>query len=361
MVIVLSCAIVYALRGVLTPIFIAFLIAYILDPAVDWIEERGLLRGAAIAVLLLVFFVVAAVAVVVLLPMVLSDVSDFVRQLPALVAGLRERVEPVFVEYGLTIPTSIGDALSQLHLDVQDVLRQGAKSFLAVLRWLAGGTLSVAGAVFAAVIIPVLAFYLLYDFDDIVEELGRLVPPRFRESVFGTTKEVNTVLGHFFRGQLTVMAILAVMYSVGYSIAGVALAIPIGLTAGLISFIPYVGGAVALGLALLMTLLEWSGVTQIFVVVVVYAIIQGLEGFVITPKIMGDTVGLSPVAILIALMIGGELLGFAGVLMAIPVAAVVKIFVERGLKRYRGSDFFGEEEVEDEPPPPTPEPQPEGG
>ncbi len=338
---VLFCWLVFALRGVLAPIFFALLIAYMLDPAVDWIEERGFLRGAAIGVLLTTGFVVTAVAVVVLVPMILHDVSDFVHRLPSMVANLRADWEPRLAEYDIAIPASVADAVGQLHLDAQDLSKKSAKPIMAVVRWLAGGTLSVVGAAFAFVIIPVLAFYLLYDFDDLVESAGRLVPPRFRDSVFGTVGEIDSVLGHFFRGQLTVMAILALLYSLGYGIIGVPLAIPIGLTAGLISFIPYVGGAVALSLALLMTLLDWSGWSSVVLVVLVYAVIQALEGFLITPKIMGDKVGLSAVVILVALMIGGELLGFAGVLLAIPLAAVLKIFMHLGVDWYLTSDFFG--------------------
>lgn len=340
-VVVLVGGLVFALRGVLAPIFFALLIAYMLDPVVDWIEERGFLRGAAIGVLLTMGFVVTAILVVVLVPMILHDVSDFVQRLPSMVATLRADWEPRLAEYGIVIPASVADAFGQLHLDAQDLLKKSAKPIMAVVRWLAGGTVSVVGAAFAFVVIPVLAFYLLYDFDDLVESAGRLVPPRFRHTVFGTVGDIDNVLGHFFRGQLTVMAILALLYSLGYGIIGVPLAVPIGLTAGVISFIPYVGGAVALGLALLMTLLDWTGWSTIVLVVLVYAIIQALEGFVITPKIMGDKVGLSPVVILVALMIGGELLGFAGVLLAIPAAAVLKIFMHRGVDWYLTSDFFG--------------------
>lgn len=334
---------VYALRGVLAPVFFALLIAYMLDPVVDWIEERGFLRGAAIALLLTVGFIATAIVIVVLVPMVFHDVADFVQRLPSLVARLREQWEPFLAEYGVVIPTSVAEAFEQLRLDTQSLLRQSAKPMIAVLKWLAGGTLSVVGTVFALVIIPVLAFYLLYDFDNLVEAAGEMVPPRFRANVFGTTGEINSVLGHFFRGQLTVMAILAVLYSAGYSLVGVPLAIPIGLTAGLISFIPYVGGAVALGLALLMTLLDWTGWTQVLLVVVVYAVVQGLEGFVITPKIMGDTVGISAIAVLLALLVGAELLGFTGVLLAVPAAAVLKILFQRAGARYRGSSFYNGE------------------
>jgi predicted PurR-regulated permease PerM len=208
------------------------------------------------------------------------------------------------------------------------------------VKWLLGGTVSVVGATVAALIVPVFAFYLLSDFDVLVAKAGELIPPRLRPEAHGFFAEVDAVLGQFFRGQFTVMAVLSVLYSVGYGLIGVPLALPIGIMAGLLSFIPYVGSTLALATALLMTALDWQGWTQILWVLGVHASIQGLEGFVITPKIMGDTVGISAIAVLFALLVGAELLGFTGVLLAVPAAAVTKILVQRIEERYRQSEFF---------------------
>jgi len=186
----------------------------------------------------------------------------------------------------------------------------------------------------------VFAFYLLYDFDHLVARAAELIPPRLRPEANSFFGEVDQVLGQFFRGQFTVMAILAVLYSLGYGSIGVPLALPIGIMAGMLSFIPYVGSTLALATALLMTALDWQGWTQVFWVLGVHAVIQGLEGFVVTPKIMGDTVGISAIAVLFALLVGAELLGFTGVLLAVPAAAVIKILLNRIDARYRRSDFF---------------------
>ena len=264
----------------------------------------------------------------------------FVKRLPGLVARSRAEWEPVLAEYGLQIPTSVGQALEELHLDVQSVLTKGYTPATAVVKWLLGGTVSMVGAIVAALIVPVFAFYLLYDFDVLVAKIGDLSPPRLRPEAFGFFREVDAVLGQFFRGQFTVMVILAALYSVGYGAIGVPLALPIGIMAGLLSFIPYVGSTLALGTALLMTALDWQGWTQILWVLGVHAAIQGFESFVITPKIMGDTVGISAIAVLFALLVGAELLGFTGVLLAVPAAAVTKILLQRIDERYRKSEFF---------------------
>ncbi|MDH3654391.1 MAG: AI-2E family transporter [Myxococcales bacterium] len=336
----------FTLRGVLAPVFFAFLIAYMLDPLVDRIEQSRLLRdrsigrAVGIAVLLLGVFAIAVISLLVILPMVYEEISSFVKRLPGLVARSRAEWEPILLEYGLQVPNSVGDAFEELHLDLQSVLTKGYTPATAVAKWLLGGTASAVGAIVASLMIPVFAFYLLYDFDALVARAADLIPPRHRPQAYGFFREVDEVLGQFFRGQFTVMAILAVLYSVGYGSIGVPLALPIGIMAGLLSFIPYLGSTLALGTALLMTALDWQGWTQVLWVLGVHAIIQGLEGFVITPKIMGDTVGISAIAVLFALLVGAELLGFTGVLLAVPAAAVIKILIQRIDGGYRKSEFF---------------------
>lgn len=336
----------YALRSVLAPVFFAFLIAYMLDPLVDRIEESRLLRGRSIgravgiAVLLLGVFAIAAFTMLIILPMVYEEIASFVRRLPGLVERSRAEWEPILAEYGLVVPASVEEAFEELHLDLQSVLTKGYTPATAVVKWLLGGTASAVAAIVASLMIPVFAFYLLYDFDLLVERMGELIPPRLRPSANSFFKEVDAVLGQFFRGQFTVMAILAVLYSLGYGSIGVPLALPIGIMAGMLSFIPYVGSTLALATALLMTALDWQGWTQVLWVLGVHAVIQGLEGFVVTPKIMGDTVGISAIAVLFALLVGAELLGFTGVLLAVPAAAVIKILLQRIDARYRKSDFF---------------------
>ena len=338
---------VYVLRGVLAPLFFAFLIAYMLDPLVDRIEDRGFLRGGAISFLLIGLFGVLGAVALFVLPIVAAEIIEFWQALPATIEHFRETWEPRLVAYGIQVPDSVTGAMGQYHVDLQEIISKGARPVSAFLKAAAGGTVSVVGSVFAVVTIPIFAFYLLYDFDRMMAAIGELVPKRFKETVFSMANEVDAVLGQFFRGQMTVMIVLAILYGVGYSLAGVPLAIPIALLAGLVSFIPYVGGAVALGLALLMCVFAWQGWPQIGIVVGVYAVVQVLEGFVITPKVMGDKVGLSALVVLFSLMVGGELLGLAGVLLAVPVAAVVKIFVGRLVAEYKRSELFLREPGQD--------------
>ncbi|MCR9160226.1 MAG: AI-2E family transporter [Nannocystaceae bacterium] len=334
---------VWGLRAVLTPIFFAFLIAYMLDPLVDRFEARKIPRAVGIAVLLTLVLGALTVFLLLALPSAIADASDFVRDLPAQIAALEARVAPMAAEYGVELPHSLSDAVTTFTAgggEGSEGIAAAAEPVFGALKWLWGGTASLLGAATSALIIPVFAAYLLHDFDRITAGAAELVPVKWRPFIVDIAREVDTVLGEFIRGQLLVMVILAVAYSLAYGLLGVRLAILIGVVAGMLSFIPYVGGAVALGLAVIMCLIDWSGWGQLLGVVGAYAVIQVFEGFVITPKVVGDKVGLSAIWVLIALMVGGELFGFLGVLLALPAAAVVKIFVMRGLAWYRGSEFF---------------------
>jgi predicted PurR-regulated permease PerM len=332
--------VIYALRGVLTPIFFAFLIAYMLDPVVDRFEAMKLPRAVGIVIVLGVALLFMLLFLLLAVPALVSDIARFASELPPKLADLRAEWEPYLASRGIEVPSSIDEALAEFDVDVRGLAERAVGPAGAVLGYVVGGTASAVGAIAGLALIPVLAFYFLYDFDNMTAAIRDLIPHRVRPFVVDVFAEIDQVLGQFIRGQLTVMLILAVLYSIGYSIAGVRLALLIGIIGGVLSFIPYVGGAVAILLALLMCLLDFQGWSQLVWVGVIYAVVQGLEGFVITPKIMGDQVGLSVIWVLIALMVGGELFGFLGILLAVPAAAVAKILAVRAVAWYRESAFF---------------------
>jgi predicted PurR-regulated permease PerM len=333
-------ALLYALRGVLTPVLVAFALAYLLDPLVDRLQAWGVPRVAGILLLLVVALSALVLGLLWVAPAIVRDVAALVSELPQAVSRLLENIQPWLAARGIELPRSGNEALSALEQNVQDLVPDAVGLAKSALGLVLGGTASAVGAVIGAVIVPVLAFHLLRDFDDIVAAIVELIPARHRERAVMLGRDVNQVLGQFVRGQLTVMAILAVLYGGGYSLVGVRLAIPIGLIAGLFSFIPYVGSGLSLALALLMTVLHFHGLPQVVLVFVVYASVQVLEGFVITPRIVGEKLGLSSVWVLLALMAGGELFGFLGVMLALPAAAVVKVFAMHGLRRYRTSVLY---------------------
>jgi predicted PurR-regulated permease PerM len=330
----------YLLRGVLTPVLVAFALAYLLDPAVDRLEALRVPRSLGIAVLLLVSLTALGLGTLLLAPIIARDLAALASELPAAASRLLARLDVWLGDQGVQLPHSGQEALAALQQHAQSVAPNAVAMARSGALALVGGTVSVASAVAALLIVPVLAFYLLRDFDLMTAATVELLPARLRERSVEMAREVDVVLGQFVRGQLIVMAILGGLYAVGFSLIGVRLAVPIGIVGGLLSFIPYVGSAIALALALIMTALHLGGLAQFAGVVIVYSVIQTLEGFVITPRIVGDKLGLSPVWVLLALMAGGELFGFMGVMLALPLAAVVKVFAEHGLRRYKLSRLW---------------------
>ncbi len=328
------------LRSVLTPVFFAALIAYMLDPLVDRLEARKIPRTLAIVILLTLLLLGFALLSLLIVPGVIREVGSFARDLPDQLSALAARVEPWLRAQGIEPPHSLKEALQQSGVDAKELTGKAVAPASHVLAYVLGGTASIMGALGNLVIVPVFAFYLLYDWDRMLAAIRDLVPWRMRPHVVDIAGEVDDILGQFVRGQVLVMGLLAVLYAVAYSLIGVRLAVPIGIVAGLLAFIPYVGGAVALGLALLMSALTGAGWGQVGLVVGAYAVIQVLEGFVITPRIMEDKLGLGAVWVLLALMVFGELFGFMGVLLAVPAAAVLKVFALRAVAHYRKSTLF---------------------
>jgi predicted PurR-regulated permease PerM len=332
--------VMYWLRGVLTPILLAFIIAYVLDPVVDQLEAWRVPRPAGIAIVLATVLGVLALFLALVLPSIATEVAGVIQEIPKQLANLWTRIGPWLEQRGVAIPHSTTELVERLGQYASTV----ASSILApasnVLTTLMGGTLSVIGSVFAALVVLVLAVYLLNDFDRMIAGVRELIPLRWRATVTNYAEEINQILSHFLRGQLTVMAVLAVLYGGAYALLGVRLAVPIGIAAGMLNFIPYLGGAFALAAGVLMSLLGGWHTGQLVGVVLAYTVVQILEGFVITPRIIGKTVGLPEIWVLVALFVGGEIFGFLGVLLAVPAAAVAKIFVAHAVQYYRTTELY---------------------
>ncbi|HKP55987.1 MAG TPA: AI-2E family transporter [Polyangiales bacterium] len=328
------------LRSVLSPVLLALLLAYMLDPLVDRFETWHLPRSVGIVILLFAALLGITLFVVLVIPTLIRDVMELARSLFAAVLHLATVIRPWLMQHHIPVPDSVSSALDQLGDNTVGIASSALAPVRDVLLAAIGGTATALGSLSTALFVPVFAFYFLHDFDLIVARTRELLPASLRPTVVATATQVNYVLEQFVRGQLTVMGILAVLYGFGYWVIGVPLAVPIGVLAGLLSFIPYVGSTLALVFGLLMVVLHFTGWGQVFGVVAVYAVIQMLEGLVITPRIVGGKLGLSPVWVLFALLAFGNLFGFVGVMLALPASAVIKVFVVSALAQYRASSLY---------------------
>jgi len=328
------------LRAVLTPVLFALLLAYVLDPLVDRFEKLRLPRALGIVVLLVVALAALSLFVVLVVPALVRDVTALVRALTEGLLRFIATAQPWLQERGIPFPHTLAAALDNLGDSAVSMASSALSPAGEMVMAAIGGTASALGMLSTAIVVPVFSFYFLHDFDRIVLHVRELLPASVRPAVVATATQVDRVLGEFIRGQLTVMAILAALYALGYWAIGVPLAVPIGVLAGVLSFIPYVGSSVALVFGLLMVTLHFTGVHQILGVIAVYLVIQLLESFLITPRIVGGKLGLSPVWVLFALMAFGHLFGFVGVMLALPASAVIKVFVVDALTFYRGSTLY---------------------
>ena len=328
------------LRSVLSPVLFALLLAYLLDPLVDRLEAMRLPRALGIVVILFAALSAITLFVILVIPQLVRDVSELVRALSNGLLRLVLAVQPWLEEHEIPVPNSVSAALDQLGDNAVSMASSALAPMGDVVSAAIGGTATALGMLSTALFVPVFSFYFLHDFDRIVTSVRDLLPLSIRPVAVARATQVDHVLGQFMRGQLTVMAILAGLYALGYWIIGVPLAVPIGVVAGILSFIPYVGSTLALVFGALMVVLHWTGATKLLLVVLVYGIIQLLEGLVITPRIVGGKLGLSPVWVLFALLAFGHLFGFVGVMLALPASAVIKVFVVDAVTYYQSSALY---------------------
>jgi predicted PurR-regulated permease PerM len=257
--------------------------------------------------------------------------------LPSELQALEARIEPWF--WG-TFHLKLPHSMSELSRVFGDKAQAEFPSMLSAAALALFGTLSYFAVVFSALIVPFFALYLLIDFDRIVSRLADLVPRRWVGPVTDVARQIHRTLGGYVRGQLTANIVLGALYATGLRVVDIRLAVPIGVATGMLAFVPYVGFFSGLGLALTMAVLDWHGLGTVVGVVAVMAFVQILDGTFITPRIVGRSVGLTPLEVLVAMMATASLFGFLGVLLAVPLGAVMKILAQRGLRAYLSSDFY---------------------
>ena len=329
--------IVYLLSPVLMPFVAAALFAYLADPIVDRLE-RWMGRGIAVSLVFLVMTIVVIGFVLVLVPFIERQISSFLTQLPVWVDWFQTRATP-WLEARFGISPDILDT-QKLIGALQANWKEAGGFAAAVLARVSKSGLAVVGWALNLVMIPVVAFYLLRDWDVLVERIHAMIPRSVEPVVSQLARESDDVLGAFLRGQLSVMIALGVFYGVGLWMVGVSVGPLIGMIAGLISFVPYLGAITGVLMGVIAALVQYQDWAHVALVLGVFVIGQTLEGYVLVPKLVGDKIGLHPVAVIFAVLAGGELFGFLGVLLALPVASVVMVVLRYLYKRYTHSELY---------------------
>jgi predicted PurR-regulated permease PerM len=329
---------IYYLQSILTPFLVGMVLAYLGDPVVDWLETYKINRTVGVLIVFVVFLVLIVGAALVVVPMLVREVAGLINDIPAGIAWLQEKASPWLV--------------AAFNIDPFDVSLDNVKERLLGNWQQAGGlagrvlqevTASSAALIMALVSIaltPVVAFYLMRDWDEVIEKMHEMIPRTMEETAVRLVRDCDEVLSQFLRGQLLIMLILGCIYAVGLSIIGLNLALLIGLLAGLASIVPYLGFAVGIVAATLAAMFQFHEVLPLVYVLIVFVIGQVIEGMVLTPLLVGDRIGLHAVAVIFAVLAGGHLFGFFGILLALPVAAVVMVFVRHLRSSYLDSHYY---------------------
>ena len=327
----------WLLAPVLTPFIIAAVLAYALAPAVGMLARRRVPRALAVVIVELVFFLVILALALLVVPILFKELPQLRNQIPALAQAFDERLSPWLAQYGINValdPASIkAFVLKYLDANLEDWLGKALSSARI------GGSILLA-VVGNLVLMPMVLFYLLLDWPNLLERLWVLLPPRMRPSVGSFLAESDAMLGQYLRGQLLVMLVMAVFYSVGLAMTGFDLALPIGVFTGLAICVPYLGYGLGLVLALLAAALQFATLSGVALVVLVFVLGQVIEGFFLTPRLVGERIGLSPLMVIFALLAFGHLFGFVGVLVALPVSAVGVVAVRRLRTLYLSSTLY---------------------
>lgn len=339
-IVVLGCTggLIYLLSPILTPFLLAALIAYLGDPVADKLEALKIPRGLAVVIVFLSFFIALVLIILVLIPMLDNQVSALVSKMPQYDVWFKETVAPKLHHY-LSID------IENFNLDgVQNALKENlgdaTNFFQNVLTGLARPANMIVTFGTYLFLIPVVAFYLLRDWDLMIEKINELIPRSAHSTVRDLARRCDTVLGGFLRGQMLVMLGLGIIYAVGLSVMGLDLGIVIGLFAGLVSFVPYLGLIIGIAIAGIMAIIQFQDWVHPVGVVAIFTVAQMIEGVFLTPKFVGDRTGLHPVAVLFSVLAGGQLFGFMGVLLALPVAALINVFLGYFKETYLQSDIY---------------------
>ena len=331
-------AVLWLLNAILLPFIAGLVMAYFLDPVADALERLGLPRLAATLVILLAAIFMLALGAIILVPIFGEQLRIFAGELPSLIQTLVARFNEM-------APAWLKDAVTKSGADVQgsmtDIAGKAAGWMVTLVSSLLTGGMALVNLVSLMVVTPIVAFYLLEDWDHIVAKVDSWLPREHVDTLRGLAQEVDGALAGFIRGQGSVCLLLGGFYAIALSLVGLKFGMAIGLVAGFLTFIPYagalIGGVLAIGVALVTF---WPDFTSILTVVAVFVVGQFLEGNFLSPKLVGKSIGLHPVWLMFALFAFGYLFGFVGLILAVPLAAAAGVLVRFGLRQYLDSKLY---------------------
>jgi predicted PurR-regulated permease PerM len=328
---------VVLVRSILLPFVLGTLIAYMLDPLADKFERTGMSRGSATSLVTVFFFTIITLVLVFITPVIAHQLSGLIISIPEYIASFDAQYRPRLQMFLGSLPDTQVDDIKAAASNVSGILLGMITNFITGLISSGAAFINILSLI---LITPVVAFYLLRDWDSLTTHIDGLLPRKHYETIRTQLRAIDDTLSGFLRGQINVCLIMAVYYAIGLSLAGLKFGIVIGIATGFLAIIPYVGLMVAMGTGMAVAFFQFDNFTDIGVVLGVFLVGQMLEGYYFTPKFVGEKVGLHPVWIIFGLLAGGALFGFTGVLIAVPVSAVVGVLIRFGITHYLQSPYY---------------------
>jgi len=334
--------VIYLLSPILTPFLTAAILAYICNPLVDRIETWSLgkftiSRTAASIFMTLFVIILVLLLLFIALPLMQKELMMAVDRLPIYSAYLQDHLQPWLLQnFGITIEFKADKFQSMV---INNWKSAGGLIGNMLLSVTTHGV-SIAGWLFNILLVPLVLFYFLRDWHLMITSISKLVPRKFFEKTQQIATEIDAVLAEFLRGQLTVMLLMSAFYVIGLKFAGLSLALPIGILAGTLGFVPYLGFGLGAALAIISGLLEFNALSQLIPILVVFGLGELLESMILTPILVGDRIGLHPLAVIFSLLAGGQLFGFTGILLALPASAAIAVTLRHLCRSYYSGSFY---------------------
>ncbi len=330
-------ALLYFLSPILAPFLFAAILAYISNPLVSWLKRHRVPRTLGAVLVMLLLGGLFVLLLLILLPLFIKEVRLLSERLPGFLAQLNDNLAPwIKARFGAELQFDLAGLKKLVNENLQGADGLGMK-LLASLRI---GGLAVLGFVVNLLLVPVVLFYLLRDWNALLAQINELLPRRWHPQLTGVAREIDAVLAEFLRGQIAVMVLMSVLYVSGLWLAGLEFALPIGIITGMLVFVPYVGMLTGLALATVVALMQFPSIGGVIPVWIVFGIGQTLEGTLVTPLLVGKRIGLHPVAVIFALLAFGQIFGFFGVLLALPASAALLVGLRHLGAQYRNSSLY---------------------
>lgn len=333
--VLLLIALVYALSTVLTPLLISAILAYLGDPLVNKLTRMRVPRLLSVIIIFFIIFLIIGLIFLILIPILQRQIVELIDTLPEIGNRLEAWIRNLAAYFSIeglnidTLKTNLANTILKGNTVTAWIGKNVLASGVAIIEWIIN-----------LILVPVVTFYLLRDWDTLLNSIQHLFPRSIEPTITKLAKQCDEVLGAFLRGQFLVMICLGIIYGIGLTLIGLKLGIIIGLIAGLVSIVPYLGFIVGLITSLFAVMIQYGTMYSIIAVIIVFLIGQMLEGMILTPMLVGNRVGLHPVAVIFAILAGGSLFGFFGVLLAVPVASVIMVLLRYISHKYHKSEFY---------------------